>query len=265
MTRKLLITLTIIFSLQNLNANDFKDSNEPLNNNFTIEDSSFANEFNSDSLVETYKEDFDPLEGYNRFMTGFNDKAYEYILIPVSNGYRTVTPEFFRDGLSNVLDNLMFPIRFVNNILQLKFENSGIELSRFLINSTIGVAGIFDVASSQFDLKPKKEDLGQTLGHYGVGEGFHLVLPILGPSNLRDIVGLSFDNVLNPLNMYYDEKLGYKIPDTSKQELIYNSIYTVNGLPEKMDQYEAVKAGTIDIYPVLKEFYNKKREKEINE
>lgn len=261
MIKKLLFTVTIIFSLQTLNANEIKGSN----NDFMTQDTSFMDEFNEGALYETYKDDFDPLEGYNRFMTGFNDKAYTYVLIPVANGYRTVTPEFFRDGLSNVLDNLMFPIRFVNNILQLKFENSGIELSRFLINSTIGVAGIFDVASSQFDLKPKKEDLGQTLGHYGVGEGFHIVLPILGPSNIRDIIGLSVDTMVNPLNMYYDDKLKYKIPDNDSQELIYNGIYTINELPEKMDQYEAVKAGTIDIYPVIKEFYNKKREKEINE
>ena len=258
--KNLLLPILLLLAITHASANNQGISD----NNFMMNDSSFMDEFN-DAPNSTYEEDFDPLEGYNRFMTKFNDKAYTYVLIPVSNGYKTVTPEVVRDGISNVFDNLMFPIRFVNNVLQLKFENSGIELSRFLINSTLGVAGIFDVASSQFDLQPKKEDLGQTLGHYGVGEGFHIVLPLLGPSNVRDIIGLSIDNLANPLNMYYDDQLKYKIPDTAKQELIYTGAYTVSDLPEKMDQYQAVKAGTIDIYPVIKEFYNKKREKEINE
>ena len=256
MIRKLLLTFIFTISLSTANS-DFA------NDDMMISDS-FMNEFD-DSSNYNGKTDFDPLSGYNRFMTNVNDKAYTYVLQPVANGYRTVTPEFFRDGLGNVLDNLLFPIRFANNLLQLKFENSAIELSRFLINSTIGVAGIFDVADSQFGLKEKKEDLGQTLGHYGVGEGFHIVLPLLGPSNVRDLIGLSVDTLANPLNMYYDDKLKYKIPDTSSQELMYTGIKIVSDSPKQMDQYQAVKAGTIDLYPVIKEYYNMKREKEINE
>ena len=257
MFRKILIIMAILFTVATAN-------NQFANDDFLVNDN-FMNEFQDSDEFSSSSNDFDPLSGYNRFMTNVNDKAYVYVLQPVANGYRTVTPDFFREGLGNVLDNLMFPIRFTNNLLQLKFENSAIELSRFLINSTIGVAGIFDVAHSQFGLEEKKEDLGQTLGHYGVGEGFHIVLPLLGPSNLRDLVGLSVDTLANPLNMYHDDKLNYKIPDTSSQELMYTGIRVINEAPTQMDQYEAVKAGTIDLYPVLKEYYNKRREKEINE
>lgn len=255
--KKFCISLCLTASIGTLNASQ-------VNNNASINEAfldDFSNEFAS---LEKEKE-FDPLEKYNRFMTNINDKIYVYALEPVSNGYKKATPDFFRESLSNVINNLLFPVRFINNLLQLKFENSAIELSRFFVNTTIGIGGIFDVANSEFNLKEKNEDFGQTLGHYGVGEGFHIVIPVLGPSNLRDVVGLGADYSVNPLTTTVDDKLKYKIPNNTEEEFIYTGVTSLNSLPERMEQYNAVKAGTVDLYPVLKEFYNKKREKEINE
>ena len=221
-------------------------------------------DLNDEFITEELEEnDFDPLEPYNRFMTEFNDVAYIYLLNPLADGYEFITNEAIRDSISNVIYNVQFPIRFTNNLLQLKFEASVIELSRFIINSTIGVVGIFDVAQSEFNLNPKNEDFGQTLGFYGVGEGFHVVLPLLGPSNVRDIVGFSVDSITNPFSISYNEAVAYKIPKNAVEELAITGFKTLNSLPQKMDQYTAIKSGSLDLYPILKEFYNKKRENEI--
>ena len=120
---------------------------------------------------------FDPLSGYNRVMTEFNDGFYVYVLDPVARGYRWAIPLGGRRGINRFFHNLFFPIRFVNNVLQLKVKNAGEEFLRFCINSTIGIFGIWDPAKEWFDLYAHDEDFGQTLGYYGIGGGFHIVLP----------------------------------------------------------------------------------------
>ncbi|MGM0622566.1 MAG: MlaA family lipoprotein, partial [Campylobacterota bacterium] len=146
----------------------------------------FDHEMIGEFEKELDQEVYDPFQGYNRVMTGFNDKFYVYLLNPVTKGYKTVAPKQLRDRFSDFFHNLMFPIRFANNILQGKFEGATIEVGRFLFNTTFGVGGLFDAASAQ-GLKVYDEDFGQTLGHYGVGPGPHIVMPFLGPTNLRDL------------------------------------------------------------------------------
>ncbi|MDX9796334.1 MAG: VacJ family lipoprotein, partial [Arcobacteraceae bacterium] len=182
--------------------------------------SDFDNEFEESDAV------FDPLNGYNRMMTNFNDSFYINILQPVSKTYADIVHEDIRTGVSNVYDNLLFPIRFINNVLQLKFVNASEELGRFVINSTFGLLGIMDVAQ-KFELKAHKEDFGQTLGFYGVGSGFHIVIPFLGPSNLRDVFGIGADSYANPLStlVAYEP---YQIPDNTLQELGYRSYNLIN-------------------------------------
>ncbi len=137
-----------------------------------------------------------------------------YIFIPVSEAYAYILPQPLRLGLSNAVDNIQFPIRFANNLLQGKFQNSSDELERFIINSTVGVAGLMDVASDHMTtpIPAHKEDFGQTLGHYGVGSGFHIVLPFFGPSNVRDTVGFVADGYISPL-VYTKDLENYKIPN----------------------------------------------------
>lgn len=134
----------------------------------------------------------DPLEGMNRGIYKFNDVADKALIKPVASVYQTITPSPIRKGINNFYENLTSLTTIFNDLLQLKFSHALTDAGRFVINSTVGIAGFFDVAS--MDNVPKhKEDFGQTLGHWGVGDGAYLVLPILGPSSLRDTTGMVFD------------------------------------------------------------------------
>jgi len=208
-----------------------------------------------DEFEEENKEVFDPLEGYNRWMTSVNDKVYLYAFDPVSKGYAFVIPKPARVGVSNAFDNLKFPIRFVNNLLQLKFDHSIKELGRFMINSTVGVLGLFDVAKAG-GVQAYPEDFGQTLGYYGVGTGFHLVLPFLGPSNLRDSVGFAVDSAIAPTT---NASLKYQIPDNAEKALGLSTLYYVNKNSLHPGEYENLKKDAIDVYTFFRDSYEQKR------
>jgi phospholipid-binding lipoprotein MlaA len=205
------------------------------------------------------KEVFDPLEGYNRWMTSVNDSFYTYVFDPVSHGYAFVTPKPARVGISNVFHNLKFPIRFTNNLLQFKFDSSMKELGRFMINSTLGIAGLFDVAKMG-GIEPQEEDFGQTLGYYGVGTGFHVVLPFLGPSNLRDAIGLSVDSVIAPTT---HASLKYQIPNNTEKALGLSAIYYLNKNSLHPGEYENLKKDALDVYTFFRDSYEQKRAKDI--
>ena len=174
-----------------------------------FEDEEFDDGF-EDEFENAEEEIFDPLSGYNSVMTEFNDGFYVFVLDPVARGYRWIMPDPARRGVKNFFHNLLFPIRFVNNALQLKPINAGEEMFRFIINSTVGIFGIWDPAKEWFGLEAHEEDFGQTLGYYGVGGGFHIVLPFLGPSNLRDMFSLYPDMQMDPV--YYVENRPYNFP-----------------------------------------------------
>jgi phospholipid-binding lipoprotein MlaA len=142
---------------------------------------------------------YDPLEGWNRQVYAFNDGVDRAVLEPVAKGYRAVTNEPIRDGVSNFLRNLNQPVVFANSVLQGKPGAAIDTLSRFALNSTFGVAGIFDLATMA-DVPEHREDFGQTLGVWGVSNGPYLVLPLMGSSNLRDVAGRGVDSAFNPLN-----------------------------------------------------------------
>ncbi|RMG67106.1 MAG: VacJ family lipoprotein, partial [Nitrospirae bacterium] len=131
----------------------------------------------------------DPLEPWNRLMFRFNDRLYFWVLKPVAQGYSYILPQDVRVAIGNFFRNLLMPVRVVNCLLQGKLKGAGNELLRFAVNTTLGVYGFDDVAKREFNLNPYEEDLGQSLGHYGIGNGFYIVWPVLGPSTLRDTVG----------------------------------------------------------------------------
>ncbi len=133
--------------------------------------------------------DNDPYEGYNRKMTNFNLASDRMVLAPVARGYRKVVPSPVRNGVTNFLSNLREPYNVLNSLLQGNFRGAGTDTGRFLINTTLGFAGLNDVAT-YLDLPKKSEDFGQTLAVWGVPSGPHLVLPFFGPSNIRDTGGL---------------------------------------------------------------------------
>jgi phospholipid-binding lipoprotein MlaA len=197
----------------------------------------------------------DPLSGYNRVMTQVNDRIYFWILKPVSQGYRAVIPEGGRLAVSRFFSNLLMPVRFVNNLLQLKPKRAGTELARFTINTTLGVVGFGDPAAEKFDLQAYPEDFGQTLGHYGVGSGFHIVLPLLGPSNLRDTLGLVPDYYLDPVNHL----------DDFETRLAVQAYKHVNETSLHLGEYESLKNDALDLYTFLRDGYEQRRVKQIEE
>ncbi len=239
--------ILILFVLTNFTLFANNHINENKTNNETELFDSFEKEFDNDK-----KKDFDPLKGYNIVMTNFNDKAYTNILFPISRKYSEYVSQNTRVSISNFFDNLLFAKRFINNILQLKFSNAFDESVRFIVNSTVGILGFYDPASEWLKLEKHNEDFGQTLGYYGVGGGFHIVLPLLGPSNLRDAISLFPDAQLDPVN-YLDT-----------QELIASkTIYIVNEASFNADKYESLKKDSLELYPLLKDFYEQHRESEI--
>lgn len=233
---------------------------EPINQSAHHQDEfmeSFDAEYNEANDV------FDPLSGYNSAMTTFNDSFYMNFVKPVSTVYADYVHENIRTGVDNVFNNLLFPVRFINNILQFKLVNASEELARFGINSTFGLLGIMDVAKD-INLKPHKEDFGQTLGFYGVGSGFHVVLPFIGPSNMRDIVGLSIDNLANPLssNMGYEP---YQIPNHSSEQAAIIGLRMINHTSLHLNEYEKLKEYAVDLYPFLRDVYEQRRKNEIEQ
>ncbi len=150
----------------------------------------------------------DPLEPVNRAVYQFNDTVDKAVLKPTAQAYKAVTPQIIDNGITNVFGNLRDVVSLANNILQLKAEASAIDASRVVYNTTFGLLGFFDVAS-YMDLPKQGEDFGQTLGYWGVGEGAYVVLPLLGPSTVRDTVGIVADAQIDPLNQLNPESHRY--------------------------------------------------------
>jgi len=195
----------------------------------------------------------DPLEPVNRGMFWINDKLYIYLFKPVARGLR-IFPEPVRVSLSNVFSNLGTPARAANNLFQFKLTDTGGELARFLVNSTFGLGGLFDPASD-WGLAKKDEDLGQTLGHYGLGHGCYLVLPVLGSTSLRDGVGRIGDYFLDP------------IPPALKQEeiLALRALDSENELSLDKDTYEDIRENELDPYLFVRDAYNQHRAAKVRE
>jgi len=207
----------------------------------------------SDDDFDSFEEDLqvesvslrDPFQSVNRVIFTFNDKMYFWVVRPVAKGYKWVVPTPARMGVKNFFDNLEFPVRFVNCILQGKAKGAGSELARFSVNSTIGILGLWDPAKYFFHIEPRKETLGQTFGVYGIGHGFYLVLPFFGPSTLRDAIGLGGDSFLKPVT--------YVNPYTLS--LAISSYKYMNVASLRIGDYEAMKEAAIDPYNAFKDAY----------
>lgn len=152
----------------------------------------------------------DPFEPFNRAVYTFNDKLDRYALKPAARGYRAVVPRPVRRGVSNFFSNLREPISLANNALQGKFGDAAGNLARFMMNTTFGLFGLFDVATA-LEMDRRDEDFGQTLAVWGVAEGPYLVLPFFGPSNVRDGAGLYADTSLYPPTHLHDESTRWTV------------------------------------------------------
>lgn len=199
----------------------------------------------------------DPYEKMNRAFFNFNDKLYFWLLKPVAQGYSAFVPQGFRICLRNAFRNAEFPIRFFNNAFQGKFERSGVELGRFVVNSSLGLAGFFEIASRDFGLEPYKEDFGQTLGFYGAGTGPYIHWPFLGPSDVRDTFGMLGDRALNPLTyLSLIESNGFVTSGISAGKL-------TNSVSLRIGEYEDVKKSSLDPYVAIRDAYLQNREEAV--
>jgi phospholipid-binding lipoprotein MlaA len=211
-------------------------------------DSEFAEAFADDPETDLIS---DPLEGYNRGVFWVNDKLYFYLFKPVARAYRVV-PRPVRNSVGNFFANLSSPVTIVNSLLQMKFQDTARGTARLLLNTTFGLGGLFDPARDYGKLPAKKEDFGQTLGSYRVGQGFYFVLPILGPSSLRDTGGLLVDLLFEPMtyignNLTLGEKIGVRGLDNT------------NALSLDDDSYEKLKRDSLDPYLFLRSTYAQHR------
>ena len=195
----------------------------------------------------------DPLEPFNSTMLNFNLKVDQYVVSPIAKGYAAVLPRPARESVGNFFNNVAVIPRFANNLFQLHLARAGSEVARFGINSTLGVAGLFDVADKWFGLKENKDDFGLTLGHYGVPTGPYLVLPFFGPSSIRDTVGLVADGAMNPLD-YLTPWYVY-IPTNVGQFALAG----INYRSLHLNQFEEVDRYAIDLYGAVQDGYMQRR------
>ena len=205
----------------------------------------------------------DPLAGYNRVMFTVNDKLYFWVLKPVATGYRTVMPSPVRVGIKNFMYNLMMPVRLVNCVLQGKGEAACGELGRFLVNTTVGLGGVFNPAKKDPFLTPPEEDFGQTLGYHHVGNGFYIVWPLIGPCTLRDTVGRVGDWALNPLNFIQIVDADAGVLTEPYTGVIVSGVDLVNDTSFRIGDYETLKNAALDPYEAFRNAYIQNRNSKI--
>lgn len=191
----------------------------------------------------------DPLEGMNRFFFKFNDKLYCWVLKPVAKGYSYVAPRPVRECVDRFFTNVKYPIRGVNNLLEGRFSGAGIETARFVVNTTVGIGGLFDPAS-HWNLKAHPASFDQTLAVYRIPSGCYLNLPILGPSSPRGVVGTTGDLFLNPA-YYIEAEWWVDAAITGGEKINFTSLH----YPE----YDSLKAGTLDPYVAMRSAYFENR------
>jgi phospholipid-binding lipoprotein MlaA len=199
-----------------------------------------------------YSDVYDPFESYNRSVFAFNDALDDAVAKPVAKTYRAVLPEPARVGTQNVLRNLSTPVNAGNQLLQGDVGGMMTDIGRALINSTLGIAGLFDVAG-KFGLEHELEDFGQTLAVWGVSEGPYVMIPLLGPSNLRDGTGRLVDAYADPLRHYWT--------NTEQEEWIYArmGVSVVSQRESLLDILDELEAGAIDYYAVMRSSYTQYR------
>ncbi len=203
-----------------------------------------------------YQEINDPLEPMNRQILKFNRRFEKFVLTPVAKTYRALLPAPARKGVYNLLHNLKSPVIFGNDVMQGEGKRAGNTLLRFVVNSTLGIGGLFDVAT-RLGIESHDEDFGQTLAVHGVGEGFYLVLPIFGPSSPRDGIGLAVDILIDPIFwILRSENLNYV-------NYIRTGVEGLDVYARNLDEIDELKRTSLDYYAALRSIYRQNRRSEI--
>jgi phospholipid-binding lipoprotein MlaA len=199
----------------------------------------------------------DPLEPTNRFFFGFNQTLDHGFIRPIALAYRDTVPEAGRTGVHNVVTNLREPWVFINDALQADADHAGVTFGRFFINSTIGLFGIFDVAGSAFNLPHRDNDAGLTLARWGAPDGPYLVLPLLGPSNPRDAVGIAAAFFLDPIDLY----LGHH--DLTDAVWAQTLVEALDTRTQYLDTLDSLERTSLDFYSTLRSITRQHREDQI--
>ncbi len=205
---------------------------------------------------DTQIEEYDPWEPFNEKMFEFNRGLDRWVLKPVAKVYRKIMPDLFQEMIENGFDNIRVVPRFVNCLLQAKFGGATRELGRLVLNSTLGIGGLFDIAKQEFKIEKCNEDTGQTLGVWGVGPGPYLILPFLPPLTVRDAIGWAADGAMDPLAYFLPfiwTRLAMKAGDT------------INDRAVNIDLYQGFEEATVELYSALRNAYLQRRLKLISE
>ncbi|MFN4276952.1 MAG: VacJ family lipoprotein [Ferrovibrio sp.] len=204
-----------------------------------------------------YEENNDPLEPVNRALFEFHQVLDHFLLKPAAFTYTMLVPEPARDGVRNALLNLKTPVFLANDLMQGETGRAGVTLQRFAINSTVGVLGVIDAADKWFGIPAHTEDFGQTLATWGADEGPYLFIPVIGPSNPRDLVGLAADSAMDPLNWY--------LHNTDREGWIYarTGLAGLDARAELLDTLDNLEKTSLDYYVTLRSVYRQRRADEI--
>jgi len=228
------------------------------------DDSTQTNALNesTESAAADWEEDFvefadadvnDPLETPNRLIFAMNEMLDVVVFQPAAASYRFMLPDGVRDSVRSFMRNLRGPVILANDVFQGDEERVNTTFARLVINSTLGVAGLFDVADGM-GYPFHKEDFGQTLGFYGAGEGFYLVLPIFGPSSARDGTGLVVDTLMDPFRYIFSQQI----------QLARFATECVDLRSRNIEAVEELKRDSVDFYARIRSLYRQHRENEIN-
>jgi len=207
--------------------------------------------------VAEFKQINDPIEPTNRAVFAFNEGADKYVIKPVAQGYRYAVPQFGRDRVNDFLENLKSPLYLANDLLQGNMGQAGVTTGRFVMNTTFGVFGIMDVADPA-GIPGHKSDFGQTMGVWGIPDGPYIVLPLLGPSGGRDVVGTGVEWFADPVDMYLEsEHLKWlSWTRTGVSGVVTREAY--------LDTLDDVKRTSLDYYSTLRSLYRQRRAAEVN-
>jgi len=255
-----IVILTVLIAgcaSSNNNAKFSTAQQNTLNDPNNIDEAFADDDFDllEDELDEQVVEVADPLEPWNRLMFGVNDILYFWIVKPVVGTYKAVVPEPARTGVRNFFQNLTTPVRYVNCLLQGKGDGADIELRRFLVNTTEGILGFGDPARDKYELQAVQEDLGQTLAVHGMDDGFYIVWPFFGPSNVRDSLGMVGDMFLNPV----------RYVEPTETSIYISAGRGINEGSFHVGEYEDFKAAALEPYIAMREAYIQYRNKKIEE
>ena len=212
---------------------------------------------NDPEALAAYREANDPLEPMNRYFFDLNNFADEILMKPLAGWYYIALPNFAQDGVRNAVNNVRTPVILANDLFQGEFERAGTTFGRFLVNSTLGLGGLFDIAE-KMGLERHDEDFGQTMAVAGVDEGPYLVLPLIGPSNPRDAFGKVVDAFLDPMTyLTFFTNVGWI--NTTR-----NGLDIVDFRARNLQTLDQIKKGSLDYYATVRSLYRQRRADEIS-